>query len=166
MSAWLLLLAQATQVIVTPSPAPPPPPTVRSETVPAFDLSCRLVGDTMAPVALVLRQRGGRGYVDPESGFPRRSRITVSVVRDETGLFSAGGRLIGDSDGYRVTRVEGLHPARGAVKLETFTAGRDRLAVLVHTDALARIDYTGFCDQVRHPQTPMTEAESREYLRR
>ncbi|HEX9932549.1 MAG TPA: hypothetical protein VGB08_06860 [Allosphingosinicella sp.] len=165
MIASLLLLAQATQVVVTPSPPPRPAPTIRSETVPGFDLTCRLVDEDLAPFVLVLRQRGGRGYVDPESGYPRRSRIDISIVRDDSGLFSAGGRLIGDSDGYRVTRVEGRHPERGAVKLETFTAGRDRLAVLVHTDALARIDFTGFCDQVRHPQTPMTEAETREYLR-
>jgi hypothetical protein len=134
--------------------------------VPAFDLTCRLVDDRMAPSTLILRQRGGRGYADPESGYPRRSRIAVAIVRDDTGLFSADRRLIGDSDGYRVTRVEAGHPERGPVKLETFLAGRDKLAALVHTDALAKIEYTGFCDQVRHPQTPLSEAETREYLKR
>ena len=166
MIGFLMLLSQATNVVATPAPPPPPQPTLESETVPAFDLACRLVDERLVPHLLELRQSGGRGYLDPESPIPRRSRISVTVLRDDTGLFQGDDRLIGDSDGYRPTRVEASHAEHGAIKLETFHAGGDRLAALVYTQALARISYTGFCEMVRHHQDPLSEAETREYLSR
>ena len=166
MIGFLMLLSQATNVVATPAPPPPPQPTLQSETVPAFDLTCRLVDERLEPRVVALQQRGGRGYLDPESRVPRRSRIAVTLLRDDTGLFAEDDGVIGDSDGYRPTRIEAAHPVHGPVKLETFHAGGNRLAALVHTDALARISYTGFCDMVRHPQNPLTEAETREYLSR
>jgi hypothetical protein len=166
MIEWLLLLGADPQVIVTQGPSPAPPPTVGSETIPGLDLTCTLVDRNFAHYGLTLQLRGGRGYLDPESNFPRRSRVTVAVVRDETNLFSGDDRLIGDFDGYHRARVEATHPEHGFVKLETLHADRDRVVALVHTNALAETVYTGFCDTERHPQKPLTAAETREYLDR
>ncbi len=163
----LLLLASQTDVRTIPVAEPPPPPTIISRTKPAFDLDCSLVDPSLRPHALAIEQRGGRGYIDPRIDHPERrfasTSLSFRVILDDTGLFS-DDRLIGVNDGYRIRRVEGEHPQFGAVRLETFPAGRDRLAALVYVNALADVSYTGFCAVTRHAQTPLTEAEAAEVL--
>ena len=167
LAAMLLFASQPAQVVVIPAQPPPELPTARTQTTPAFDLACSLVDAALRPHALAIEQRGGRGYVDPRVDHPQRrvtsTRLTFRVLRDDTGLFSDDS-LIGVNDGSRLQRIEGRHPQFGFVRLETFLAGRQRLAALVYVNGLAEVRYTGFCAVTRHAQTPLTEAEAAEVL--
>jgi hypothetical protein len=164
------LLLQPVPVLVQPALPPSPPPTAQSATRPGFDLDCSLVDPRMERRSLRLEQRGGRGFEDPRQDHSQRrfrsTRLTFRIIEDETGLFGGSAGLIGENDGFRLTRVEGSHPTAGAVRLDTAYAGRDLWAATVSVNALAEISHTGFCRVARHAQTPLTAAEAAEQLRR
>jgi hypothetical protein len=149
MIAAALLVAQT---VSHPAPVIMPPVTPRtpldvSMTRPAFDLDCSLVDASMRRFALVIEQRGGRGYVDPRSDDPlgrfRSTRLSFRIVEDETGLFADSDLRGSDAPGW-VETMETDHPELGVVRLRTFPTGqRGNLAAIVYVSG-SDLRYTGF----------------------
>lgn len=144
-------------------------------TRPALDLDCSLIDASMRRFALVIEQRGGRGYIDPRADDPgkavRSTGLSFRVVKDETGLF-AGGKPTGSTSSGSVDTVEAQHPEFGISRLRTFPTGRGlNVAAIVYVDASAHqwtgmVRYSGFCSVTRHEQVPLTEAEAIDYVTR
>ena len=134
------------------------------------DLDCTLIDASLRTYALVIEQRGGRGYIDPRVDDPnarfRTTALSFRVVTDETGYFQ-GNQLHGSDAGN--LRFEGNHPQNGPVRVNTFTASHNQLAMIVYANVPtvsgnATVRFAGFCNVTTHAQTPLTVAEVAEVL--
>jgi hypothetical protein len=150
------------------------PPTVEETLVfmtrRSANLDCTLIDASMRRYALTIEQRGGRGYVDPRVDDPNRrfrtTALSFRVLTDETGFFQ-GNQLHGSDVGQ--LRFEGNHSQNGPVRVNTFTASHNQLAMIVYANVPtvtgnATVRFTGFCNVTTQAQTPLTEAEVAEVL--
>jgi len=160
---WMLILA---------SPVPYIPPTPESMTGPVLHYDCELVDETFRRLRLRFRSEGGRGYW-ASAGEASRTPRRYTFQEDGTGLLAGiqtmtpladrrGGVFYGDDV---AVSLEEVTPTMNAA------AGRAggwaaTLVVTVDRGIGGVQRMTGFCDVLQQDQEPLSDAETREWLRR
>lgn len=148
------------------------PQTPTSETMDSYELACTIADSSWKTHRVNLVQTGGRAFISPDGeGKPAiyRTFIELRVTTDETGKLAGMGRseklLDRPGLGYATFPVEvGGNNGRATITVSEVSSKQFAITV-VHIDGGDRSPYAGFCNVKVIPQSPLTEVETKEYIR-
>ena len=166
----ILLAAQTPVTMPTTARGIPVPRTLGSETLPTYRFACSVQDVARRSYRIVLTQKGGRAYNDPESSYIQQTDLETLVELDEASAitgYRSNMPLV--RPGYEASFVnlsDGRIPSQNAaVRIEE---GRQRQYVIMvsRTWPVVLVDYIGFCTVVKQAQLPLSIAETKKYLAR
>jgi hypothetical protein len=149
------------------------PPTLVTETADAHHVSCTITDRKWARYQVELRQDGGRAYLAPKDDQPAaifQTEYFVRVVADETGKMAGLSRfdklIEKPGYGYGTKQVElGGNNGRALVKVSEVSAKEFSISI-VWSAGRETEPFVGFCDVTTTRQAPLSDAETKELLRR
>ena len=157
------------------------------QTLPRYDIDCRLWNDRAKKNVLVLRQSGGRGVAGTKRELATlpawrrfvRTPVQIDVVRDDGKIFSVASNVIpgpdaelrwDSSDGQLASLRQG---DKGWVAFEILgvagnkESAKRQVAIVFKKSAPPAWKYTpssvGFCAIDEQPQSPLSDVEMTEY---
>jgi hypothetical protein len=164
----MILLALAAQSAV----ATVVPRTLQTETSDSYALTCTVADSVWKTHQVELVQTGGRAYIAPDGqGKPGifRTHDELRVRADEAGQLSGMtiSRQLINKPGYGYATVPiiiGGDKGRATITVSEISAKQFAITI-VRIDGLDVSPYVGFCDVSTMAQSPLSEAEAREYMR-
>ena len=137
-----------------------------------YELACTVADSTWKTHRVNLTQTGGRAFVAPgDEGKPviHRTHIELRVTTDETGKLVGMSRseklLEKPGSGYGTTFVQ-IGGDNGLATIKVSEVSAEQFAItIVHMNGWDRSPYAGFCDVKVIPQSPLTDVETKEYIR-
>ena len=148
------------------------PQTPISETMDGYELACTVADSTWKKHRINLVQTGGRAFISPDGeGKPAiyRTHIELLVTTDETSKLTGMSRSekLLDKPGYGIGTVQvevGGNNGRATIKVSEVSSEKFAI-MIVHVDGRDSTPYAGFCNVKVIPQSPLTEVETKEYIR-
>ena len=150
--------------------------TPASETQDLGVLDCRVTGDDGRTFGLMIRDGGERGYRDPRNGEVLITEAEIDVESTPAGLFGkyrVNSAMHGGESGYKgwATSPDAAFGRNVDFKLSRVTPPmqrtNERYALVMdgYWGWLPLTRAVGFCDLQRTRQQPLSEAETRKYLK-
>ena len=151
----------------------PPPRTLQSETSDAYELKCTVADEHWKTYKVTFLQSGGRAYLALNSEKREtifRTEVFSRVRLDETGKLTGMGRYEKMIDkpgyGYSMGPIE-MGGAAGRATIRLAEVSAELYAVtIVRIDGADRAPSAGFCNVIVSLQSPLSAAETKDYLAR
>jgi hypothetical protein len=148
------------------------PRTLQSETSNSYSFACTVATSDWKSHRVELVQTGGRAYMGPDGeGQPGiyRTHTELTVTADETGQLTGmnvSKPLIGKPGyGYATVPVD-IGGENGRAKVTVSEVNAEQFAItIVRINGSETNAFAGFCHITANQQLPLTEAETRDYIR-